>query len=95
MVASKDVKKEVERELVKVDGVTIKNVLDKKFLDEMKAANMEVQPVLLIMHIPTANSILTLSHQNPKEIEAGIVHIESGNPNITNSFITVLEKLKK
>lgn len=95
MSPSKETKREVEREIIKFNGANIKSILDSKFLEEMKKSGMDLNPILLIMQIPSANSIISLNHQNPKEIEENIVHIESGNPNLTNSFIKVLEKFQK
>ena len=88
-------------ERIRVNTVLIRDLLDKKFLDLMEKEELKLDPVSLIFICNKETEGkrqligIAMNHQNDKELEDKILHIDCIDPDIMDNMLKVLEKVKK
>ncbi len=92
-MSDNEVKKEVEK--FRVHGIILSDLLCEKFKKILKDNGMEAFPIFMFLDVKSENDIVTLSHQNPKEFEDKIVHIEARTTRTLDKFAKLLEDMKK
>lgn len=90
-MAEGKIKKETEQ--IRINGVVIKDLLNERFLKKLEDNKISHIPILLVLSIPEENNFVTLTHENPKEFEDKILHINSKNQTTMDKVVKVLEKL--
>ncbi len=90
-MAEGKIKKEIEQ--IRINGVVIKDLLNERFLKKLEDNKISHIPILLVLSIPEENNFVTLTHENPKEFEDKILHINSKNQTTMDKVVKVLEKL--
>jgi hypothetical protein len=76
-------------EKVRLEGVTIRDVLKEDFI---KAIGQEYSPALLLLINKEGKMMTILSHQNPEELVKKIIHVESQDPKVVERLSKFLEK---
>ncbi|MBU0757274.1 MAG: hypothetical protein KKF44_04360 [Nanoarchaeota archaeon] len=82
-------------EKIRVKGLTLVDLLDKKFLDLLKQSGLKVSPVNIAFFADVPEPPIVLSHENPKEKEEKLLHIESKDPKKIEKFKEILTKYAK
>jgi riboflavin synthase len=91
----KEISKQPVFEKAKITQIRVEDLLNKDFLSEMKDAGIKNIPVSLFIHETGSNSVITVGHQNPKEYDEKVVHVESTNPELLSKILKVLDKFRK
>ena len=91
----KETSKQPIFEKAKVTQIRVEDLLNKDFLNEMRNEGIKNIPVSLFIHETGSNSIITVGHQNPKEYDEKVVHVESPNPELLQKILKVLDKFRK
>ncbi|MEA3342856.1 MAG: hypothetical protein U9Q92_01700 [archaeon] len=87
------VKRETEK--VRISGVVIEDLLNEKFLKKIKEKETKIIPIFLALNIPKEKNIVVLTHENEKEVEDKILHINSGTQQTLDTFVKILEEINK
>ena len=81
-----------KKEKVSINGVKIENLLDKAFMEKIiKELSEEVSPISIVF-VKKPNIIITIGHENEKEIESGIVHLQCSDEKRLEVVATMLDK---
>ena len=84
-----------EIEKVRLDKISITQLLNENFVKELDELKEGIIPITVVM-ITTKNNVpipLIISHQNKKEVEEKIIHIESPDSNFLNKIKDIIQKL--
>ena len=92
MNSSEGIKKSIEK--ISISGVTIKDLLDKDFVQKLNESNININPVFLVL-VPQEGNPIILSHSNVKEVEEKTIHIEAKTEAMIEQVTDIIKKMKK
>ncbi len=84
-----------EVEKIRLDKVSLSQLFNQNFINKLDELKEDVFPNAIIL-IKTKDSVsmpLIISHQNKKEVEGKIIHIESPDSDFLNKIKNMLQKL--
>ncbi len=89
---------DVEVEGVRIKGFLIEDIMKENFLKEMQKNGIKSNVVGLVFMVENNKKKflpIILSHQNNKEVEDKIIHLDSQNSTILNKFVELIKRLIK
>ena len=85
-------------EKVRLEGTALKDVFKEDFLSKIADTGDNIFPISIAfvrefekdgkLH----SSLITLSHQNNEEVKNKVLHIESEDPELLDTFLTIIER---
>lgn len=82
----------VQKEKVRVNNTSIENLINKNFLESIeKEVGQDIIPISIVFIKKPATPII-ISHENQKEIEDKILHINCLDESILDKLAKLLEK---
>ena len=86
---------EREAEKFRIRGLKIEDLLNPQFVKSLRDNNIEFIPFLLSLDLTSEKEIVTINHENQKEVKENIIHIDSKTQHVLEKFSKVLDDFKK
>lgn len=82
-------------EKVRVSGLSLRDLLKPEVLSKAEAEKLKMFPVFMVFQVEEPEMrMLTINHENRKEVEEGIIHVQSDSPEILHAFAELQKKLR-
>ena len=86
---------ETVAEKMKLTGLNMFDLVDKRLINELKKRGIDVIPFMLVLDVKK-ESIVSITHNNPEEIDEKIIHVEcKSSPEISGKHIDTIVKALK
>ncbi len=82
----------VKKEKVEMQDVRISELLDKQFHEKLREELPNLDLTAMVFIDKKTSIPLLISHQNQEEIDKRVVHLDSMNEEILDTFIKILQK---
>ena len=84
-------------EKVQIENVTLNDIFKEEFIKKVSKLGKSIFPITVVINEFERDGKkqaypLVLSHQSSKEVETKILHIESPDTDLLDSFVKFLEK---